>query len=641
MCGFAGYSSNLHAVDPCILSDMGNRISSRGPDSFGQWISSSKQFGFVHRRLAILDLSTAGNQPAESSCGRYTLVFNGEIYNHLHLRKYLHSSGILYPWRSNCDTETLLVLLTYLGVAKTLPLLNGMFAFAVYDNYLNKIFLARDRIGEKPLYYGFCNDTFFFASELKALSPNPLWSPSYCAQALSLYLLFSYIPDPFSVYSNTFKLTPGHYMTFDVSSFQISDPISYWTPFKNINPMPISTNLSSVVDELEVRLLDSIAMRMESDVPIGAFLSGGVDSSTVVALMQSLSNSSVNTFTIGLVDSHLDEAKHASVIARHLGTNHSEYFLSNADIKSYIPLLSSTWDEPFADPSQLPTLMLCHLSRKSVSVALSGDGGDELFCGYNRYCNGYHLFSLLKETPSFLRCILSHFLSFFPPNSYSILYNLLPNTLPPGLSTKALKIQRLLSIHTNEDYYKSVINHAFSSPFQVYPSADIPDHILTNSSIWPARSDFRETMMALDILTYLPGDILVKLDRASMFYSLETRVPFLDHTLIEWLFRLPFEFKYRNNTSKWLLKQVLHRYVPPELMDRPKQGFGIPIDQLLRTSLKGWADNLLSTDSLSSHDLFNTQHIQKLWLEHRDGKANHHFQIWNILMFQSWHLSNS
>lgn len=639
MCGFAGYTTKTHSVEPDILTDMGNCISSRGPDSSGQWISSSRKFGCVHRRLAILDLSSAGYQPMESSCGRYVLVFNGEIYNHLQLRKFLHSTGISYVWRSNCDTETLLVLLTYLGVAKTLSLLNGMFAFTFYDTLSNKIYLARDRLGEKPLYYGLCNNTFFFSSQLKSLSPNPFWSPSYCSQAISLYLLFSYIPDPFSIYRDTFKLTPGHYVCFDAQNFILLDPIPYWTAFTHYEPKISTNDISSLIDELELRLLDSIALRMESDVPVGAFLSGGIDSSTVVALMQSSSSSPVNTFTIGLEDSYHDEAQHASAIAQHLSTNHTNFYLSDSAIKSYIPLLPLTWDEPFADSSQLPTLILCHLSKKSVTVALSGDGGDELFCGYNRYCNGYRLFSLLKDIPLLLRCILNVSIPYFSAEFYSILYKLFGNSLPPDLPTKLSKIHKLLNIHSNEDYYKSVINHGFTSPLDLFSSSIIPDHPLLNTSSWPVCSDFRETMMLLDSITYLPGDILVKLDRASMSYGLETRVPFLDHTLVEWLLRLPLSIKYHNNTSKWLLRQVLYRHVPPSLIDRPKQGFGIPIDQWLRTSLRDWADDLLSIESLSSHGLFNDQYIRKLWLEYLHGNSSHHHQIWNILMFQAWHFA--
>ena len=640
MCGFAGYSSNKHKVDSRVLEDMGNRIANRGPDSSGQWISGNHRFGFVHRRLAILDLSPAGHQPAVSPCGRYSLVFNGEIYNHLDLRKYLHSSGILYSWNTNCDTETLLVLLSYLGVPKSLSLLNGMFAFAFYDNYLDQIYLARDRIGEKPLYYGFCNDTFFFASELKALSTNPLWSSPICPKALSLYLLHSYIPEPLSIYTDTYKLPPSNYIRFDLSDFQVSEPISYWSPLSNLEPKTITANLPSVVDELEDRLLASIALRMESDVPIGAFLSGGIDSSTVVALMQSLSSSPVNTFTIGLENNHFDEAHYASAIARHLGTNHSAFYLSSSDVNSYLISLPSTWDEPFADSSQLPTQILCHLSRKSVTVALSGDGGDELFCGYNRYCNGYRMFSHLREMPTLLRSALDICITFFPEKLYEFIYQFFSNYLPPDLPTKLSKIKKLLNCNTNEQYYKSVINHGFSNPSDFYSSFVIPDHLLTNASYWPICSDFRETMMLLDILTYLTGDILVKLDRASMSYGLETRVPFLDHTLMEWLLRIPLSTKYRHSTPKWLLRQVLYRHVPSSLIDRPKQGFGIPIDQWLRNSLSDWADDLLSIHSLSSHGLFNPQYIRKLWLEHLHGQANHHHQIWNILMFQSWYYAN-
>lgn len=638
MCGIVGYWDKRGA-DTTIVEQMALRIQHRGPDGAGTWLNTAGELAMAHRRLAIIDLSPAGHQPMNSPCGRYTLVFNGEIYNHPELRKDLEREGGHFAWQGHSDTETLLAALRHWGLEKTLQRLNGMFAFALWDSTERCLFLARDRMGEKPLYYGNNNGRFLFGSELKAFNAHPQWQPEIDRNALTLFLRHSSVPTPWSIYQGINKLPPAHYVVIRDAGKQISEPQCYWDLAELAEQgiaMQDKTDPKGLVDELDTLLRDAIHSRMAADVPLGAFLSGGYDSTMVAALMQAQSSRPVKTFTIGFHEQGYNEAVHAQAVAKHLGTEHTELYVTPEEAMAVIPRLPTIWDEPFADSSQIPTLLVSELARKHVMVSLSGDGGDELFCGYNRYTQGYQIWHKLQMLPVPVRQLIGTMMQVFPAAPLEYLLSFLPKQLQiPHLADRLPKLADVVKEASGESYYHRLVSH-WKTPGQLVLGATEPKTLFNHPEQMPKLTDFREQMMYLDSLTYLPDDILTKVDRASMAVSLEARVPLLDHRVVEFAWKVPMSLKYRDGKGKWLLREVLYRYVPRELMERPKMGFGVPIEHWLQGPLRDWADALLDEKRLREEGFFDPAPIRKMWEEHASGKRRWHYYLWDILMFQAW-----
>lgn len=637
MCGITGFWGG-QSIAPAIARRMAHRIESRGPDDSGIWVDKSVGIALAHRRLSILDTSPAGHQPMRSPCGRYVLIFNGEIYNHLDLRLELENENGGFTWRGHSDTETLLAALRHWGVENALNKLNGMFAFALWDAHDKRMFLARDRMGEKPLYYGHSNETFLFGSELKALKTHPDWCGEIDRNALALYTRHNYVPAPWSIYKNIFKLPPAHFVVIHNGGRTISEPQCYWD-LRQVAEQGVADSRDDpeiLVDELDGLIRDAVGRRMAADVPLGAFLSGGYDSTTVAALMQAQSERPVQTFTIGFHEQNYNEAVHAKTIAKHLGTDHTELYVTPEEAIAVIPRLPTIYDEPFADSSQIPTYLVSQLARRHVTVSLSGDGGDELFCGYNRYVLGYQVWQKLRLLPLVARQGLAGLCRHAPGQALDYLQRLLPQKLRvPNLADRLPKLAEVLVHQDGESFYRELVSHA-KNPNQLVRGAREPDTILSRGDLLPKLPGLRERMMFLDQMTYLPDDILTKVDRASMAVSLEARVPLLDHRIVEFAWRVPTKYKYHDGQGKWLLRQVLYRYVPKELMERPKMGFGVPIDEWLRGPLREWAEELLNEQRLRQEGYFDPTPIRKMWEEHIAGKRRWHYYLWDILMFQAW-----
>ncbi len=637
MCGLAGvYARTPPSEDS--LRRMGRAIAHRGPDDSGVWLDPEAAMGLVHQRLSIVDLSPAGHQPMASPCGRYVIAFNGEIYNHSELRQTLaHSS-----WRGHSDTETLLVAIATWGVEATLKQCIGMFAFALWDRKANTLTLARDRLGEKPLYYGWQGETFLFGSELKALKAHPAFRAEIDRNALTLFLRHNTIPAPYSIYKGIHKLLPGTFLQLHAGQ-KDSRPVAYWSAQSTAEEGQRNLFRGSdaeAVAELERLLGHAVGGQMVADVPLGAFLSGGIDSSTVVALMQAQSARPVKTFTIGFNEAGYNEAEHAHVVARHLGTEHTELYVTPKDAMDVIPSLAAIYDEPFADSSQIPTCLVSRLARSHVTVSLSGDGGDELFGGYNRYFWARDLWRKLGWMPRPLRAALAGVLTTVPPASWNTAFQKLEQWLPARLryanpGDKLHKAAEILAVRSPEEIYLGLVSH-WKNPAQLVPGSHEPPTLLTDPAHRADLPDFEHRMMYLDTVTYLPDDILTKVDRAAMSVSLETRVPLLDHRVVEFAWTLPLAMKIRHGQGKWLLRQVLYRHVPQAVMERPKMGFGVPIDHWLRGPLKAWADALIEPGRLTREGFFDPMPIQRKWAEHQSGSRNWSYYLWDVLMFQQW-----
>jgi asparagine synthase (glutamine-hydrolysing) len=646
MCGLAGFIATSGALPisawPSLLFKMGDAIRHRGPDDSGIWLDEIAGIGLVHQRLSILDLTSAGHQPMSSVDGRFVIVFNGEIYNHLDIRKELESSGFVSGWRGHSDTETLLSGIQFWGIEDTIKKCVGMFAIALWDKVDGTLTLIRDRLGEKPLYYGWQGETFLFGSELCALKAHPAFDADVDRGALALLMKFNAIPAPYSIYQNIYKLPPGSLLTVSINH-RDEVPSYYWDVRQVIGngiERPFLGSPFEAVEELERLLSNSVSQQMMSDVPLGAFLSGGIDSSTIAALMQAQSARPIRTFTIGFNEERYNEAEHAKAVARHLGTEHTELYVSAKQALDIIPLLPTLYCEPFADSSQIPTFLVSQLARKHVTVSLSGDGGDELFCGYNRYILGQRWWGILSKLPVSLRCVMADAITQVSPESWNGFFRAIQRLLPSQLSHKNIgdklhKGAAVMSARTHLGFYNSLVSHWLDPSGLVIGSKELPS-VLTDISRQPKTDNFVHQMMALDLLSFLPDDILTKVDRAAMGASLETRVPILDHRIVEFAWRLPLDYKIRNNVGKWPLRQVLYKYVPRELVERPKMGFGIPIDDWLRGPLRSWAEGLLDEERLQREGYFNPGIVRKMWVEHLSGKRNWMARLWNVLMFQAW-----
>jgi asparagine synthase (glutamine-hydrolysing) len=644
MCGIAGFIGGRfdHGAQGAraVLGRMTGAIAYRGPDSAGAWLDSGHRVALGHRRLAILDLSPAGEQPMTSRSGRFVTVYNGEIYNHLELRERL--SG---PWRGHSDTETLLAAIEAWGVEKALGECAGMFALALWDQQEKTLILARDRLGEKPLYYGRqgegADSAFLFGSELKALARHPAFRREIDRRALSLFTRFNYVPAPHSIYAGISKLPPGAFLTL-----RPGEPTPAITPYWSGAEVaaagaaaPLDIGPEEATDELERLLSKTVSQQMLSDVPLGAFLSGGIDSSTVVALMQAQSSRPVKTFSIGYDDPAYNEAEHAGAVARHLGTDHTELYVKPEDALAVIPSLPSIYDEPFADASQVPTLLVSRLARREVTVALSGDGGDELFAGYNRYHLAARNWGRISKLPRPLRSAVARGLVALSPEQWNkvagTLAPILPASLRLGPGEKVHKAAHGLASGSADDLYRGLVS-SWREPAEIVIGGAEPETLGRETLARLDGLGTCERMMALDMLTYLPDDILAKVDRAAMSVSLETRVPLLDHRVVEYAWRLPLDLKLRDGKSKWVLRQLLYRHVPRSLIERPKMGFGIPIGAWLRGPLKGWAEELIGEGRLAGEGYFHPGPIRAAWDAHQSGRSNVQYQLWAILMFQSW-----
>jgi asparagine synthase (glutamine-hydrolysing) len=646
MCGITGF------FDPCfslqtdaycqIISRMSDTLYHRGPDDSGIWLDKSKGIGFGFRRLAILDLSPAGHQPMESANEQYVIIFNGEVYNYDEIRQELLTHG--HTFRGTCDTEVMLAAISEWGVEKSLNRFNGMFAFALWNRKNCTLTLARDRLGIKPLYYGWINNVFLFGSELKSLEANPAFHAEINREALCLFLRHNYVPAPYSIFENIFKLFPGSYITLSGEAVnQQPVPHRYWSLFNTAQDgvdHPFRGNDLDAIDELDALLRDSIRLRMIADVPLGAFLSGGIDSSTIVALMQAQSPTPVKTFTIGFHEKLYNEADHARNVATYLGTDHTELFVSPDEARSVIPNLPTLYDEPFADSSQIPTFLVSKLTRQKVTVSLTGDGGDELFCGYNRYSRTNRIAQFTSFMNGSLANVGNQFLTTITSTRFKSFWEGLGG-YSPGTNMQRTRF-RIVTLAENlkrrpiEEIYFNYFS-TWKDPEQIVMGGKEPATILQDKSMWPSFRNFEDTMMYLDTMTYLTDNNLAKVDRASMGVSLEARVPFLDdHRIIEFAWHLPLSLKIRRGRSKWILRQVLYRYVPPSLIERPKMGFGVPIDSWLRGSLRDWAETLLNETLLIQQGYFNPAPIRIKWAEHMSGQNNWQYLLWDILMFQSW-----
>jgi len=638
MCGIAGFINfRADQGSGCLAErslEMARAISYRGPDDEGAW--SDERFGvsLAHRRLSIVDLSPTGHQPMISSSGRSVIIYNGEVYNFREIREELERHGI--EFKGNSDTEVILEACERWGVEKTAAKLIGMFAFAFWDTRTLELAMVRDRLGIKPLYWGVFDRNLLFASELKALRQHPAFVGEVDRDALTLYLRHNYIPAPYSIYRGVRKQAPGTIHTFTLDgAHRVS---AFWT-LENVVKSGLANRLDcsdkEATDELNDLLFDAVGRRMVADVPLGAFLSGGVDSSAVVALMQAQSARPVKTFSIGFEENGFDESPYAKAVAAHLGTEHTELIVSPRQAMDVIPRLPAIYDEPFADSSQIPTFLVSQLARQQVTVSLSGDGGDELFAGYGRYQYAQTAWRRLSPLPPALRRCVAGSLRLLGKSQWDAIAGVVPGRYRP--SNPGDRIYDAASVLGSDidDVYLRLLSH-WNHPEEVVIHGTEPSTVLRDRSIRSSIPDAVERMQYLDTLTYLPDDILTKVDRASMSVSLEARVPLLDHRIVEYAWKLPAHMKVRDGQTKWLLREVLYKYVPKRLIERPKMGFGVPIDLWLRGPLKPWAEELLSESRLSGEGYFESGQIRAKWEQHQAGSQNWAYLLWDVLMFQAW-----
>ena len=642
MCGIAGFVDLKRRSGPdelrSVASNMARSLSHRGPDDQGVWIDGEAGVALSHTRLAIIDLSPAGAQPMTSSCGRFVLSYNGEVYNVPELRVELVAAG--RQFRGHSDTEVMVEGCAVWGVPQTLERLIGMFAFALWDRSTHTLTLARDRLGIKPLYWGHTNGDLVFASELKALRMLPRWRGDINLDALAAFLRYGYVPTPMSIYRGINKLVPGTLLEYGPDG-ELKHTV-YWS-LSEVAERGQASRLdvpdAVAVEMLESLLTDSVRRRMVADVPLGMFLSGGVDSSTVAALMQASSARPIRTFSIGFHEPAYDEAANAKQVAAHLGTEHTELYVTPAEARAVIPKLQEIYDEPFADSSQIPTYLVSELTRRHVKVALSGDGGDEVFAGYNRYGQGLALARMIRTLPKPMRRAMAGAMTAVAPGMWDHFSTVVPRQMRPRLVGD--KIHKLAGVLPEDSigFYRNLVTQ-WPEASSLVEGAVAPDESLYASAVRARFHDDVSWMQYLDTLTYLPDDILAKVDRASMAVALEVRVPLLDHRVVELSWRLPQHLKLRGGRGKWLLRQIVYKYVPKRLLERPKMGFGVPIDQWLRGPLKEWAGDLLSSSAMNGAGLFDRSPIAKKWAEHQEGARNWQDFLWNVLMFEAWNASN-
>lgn len=624
MCGIFGFFSRAEIDITWSEKKLGviiSAINHRGPDDSGTWFDEKQGIALGHTRLAIVDLSPAGHQPMTAAGDRFVIAFNGEIYNHLDLRNQLESQGSAPSWRGHSDTETLLACFSAWGVEATLKATVGMFALALWDKQEQQLTLARDRLGEKPLYWGWCGDTLLFGSELKALKAHPAFNVQVDRGSLSLLLRYNYIPAPYTIYQGIEKLPAGQFV--QIKKGQRRSDVqtkTYWQlnqVIENGLANPFNGTDVQATDTLEQAIRQAVSGQMLSDVPLGAFLSGGVDSSTVVALMQQQSKQPVRTFAIGFDEPGYNEAEYAKEVAQHLGTDHTELYVSAQDALDLVPRLPDIYCEPFADSSQLPTFLVSRMAKQHVTVALSGDGGDELFGGYNPYQFAPRVWNKVKVLPLPLRHIACRLLAGLP------------------LPDKLEKLLRVLPAKDNEQFYQILMSH-WDNPGQLVIGGNEYPTLINSTEQWPKTDSFEDWMMAMDAGQYMTDDILVKVDRAAMANSLETRVPLLDHRVVELAWQLPLHMKIRDGVGKWVLREVLYRHVPREMIERPKKGFSVPLGQWLRGPLRDWAEALLNKQRLEQEGYFNSVVVRRVWTDHLQGKRDYARKLWGILMFQAW-----
>lgn len=639
MCGFAGFLDRVGRIaDPdATLRAMAAAIVHRGPDDEGIWRRAERGVGFAFRRLAIQDLSPLGHQPMRSGSGRFTIAFNGEVYNFVELRAELEASGV--PFRGGSDTEVMLAAFERWGVRAAVERFVGMFAFAVWDDAERELVLVRDRVGVKPLYYAAGPELIAFASELKALRPCPDIDFTIDRGAVALFARHSYVPSPHSIHGAIRKLPPGHLLRCRDGHASLERYWSMKSVVERGRDAPFAGDEEDAIDRLDELLKEAVRLRMIADVPLGAFLSGGIDSSAVVAAMSAVAPGRVRTYTIGVRDPVYDEAPFAKSIARHLGTDHVEQYVDPDDAIRTVPRLARIWDEPFADSSQIPTLVVSEIARRHVTVILSGDGGDELFGGYYRYRWAKSVWRRLRRLPPTARRSLGALLRTVPAAAANRLLTPIFGVLPARLrmntpGDRAHKLAWLTAASDEWDLYLRLAA-VMQDPQRYLLDARMPRSPLTDPEWLPDGVEYETRMMAADVVSYLPDDILVKVDRASMAVGLEARDPFMDHRLIEFAFTLPLRFKMREGRTKWLLQRVLERRVPRRLFERPKQGFSIPIERWLVGPLRDWSEHLLDERRLREGGIWRPEAVRSLWTSLRRGSRVHH-QLWNILMFEAW-----
>ena len=640
MCGIAGFWSTRldDATAVQTLRGMTDALVHRGPDDSGAWCDPDTGVALGHRRLSIVDLSPLGHQPMASRGERFRIAFNGEIYNFRALRDELTAQGDSF--RGHSDTEVLLALVERRGLEEALTRCNGMFAIALWDRETRTLQLARDRFGEKPLYVARCGAGIAFGSELKALRIHPQFSAQIDPSALALFLRHGYVPAPYAIFEGVEKVEPGQIMTFAAPEWSARTTRVYWsarTAAANGLENPFDDDPQACTDALDALMRGVVRDQMVADVPIGAFLSGGIDSSLVVGMMQAESARPVRTFSIGFREAGFDESEHAAAVAKHLGTEHTSMFVTAQDALDVIPRLPAIYNEPFADSSQVPTTLLAALARQHVTVSLSGDGGDELFGGYERYAIAQRAWSRLERVPRPMRAVASSMVTAIGAEQWNRALR------PAGLHARGItgdrlhKLAELVDAPTSREFYRDLVS-SWRRPQRIVRNSAEPMTALMQP-FDGRRGGLLAEMMFHDQVSYLPDDIMVKVDRAAMAASLESRAPLLDHRIAEFSWRLPAHYWRRDGRGKWIVREVLDRYVPRALVERPKQGFGIPVSEWLRGPLRDWADDLLAVDSLRREGLFVAEPIATAWQEHRAGKRNWSSSLWSVLMFQSWRLS--